>query len=426
MKRITLILLVAVSLFYSCHKEKSETPVDNLDARDSLYYIMKDWYFWYKEMPEVNKDDYQDPYTLLKAMRYQERDRWSYVIKYKELNDMMEGYYTGFGAAFGREYLSNALIWTVLYVYNESDLYKQGVRRGWKLVSVDGKEISRISEDQVWDMLSASSAKFVFVRQNGTKVSISAKRKTILTNTILKCDTLHLSSGVTGYIAYKSFYSNSSAEFKEAFSYLSRCGVTDLIVDLRYNGGGRLDITQELASYIIGNNYSDKPFANLIHNDLKSKWDTTYNFINTDYPLKISKAIFITTSSSASASEWLINGLKPFLSVTLVGSRTNGKPCAMYLFNYKDQYAFMPITSEGTNANNEGGFYGGIAVDVPSADDWTHDFGDRKESCLAEAIEYLESGTKRKSAVEETSKKSVFSGEDEALNSLFVDLPASK
>jgi carboxyl-terminal processing protease len=426
MKRIAFILFVAVSLFYSCHKEKSETPVDNLDARDSLYYIMNYWYYWYKEMPVVNKDDYNDPYSLLEGMRYKARDLWSYVSVYEEYNDRVEGYYTGFGAAFGREYLSNALIWTVLYVYNESDLYKQGVRRGWKLVSVNGNETSRMEDNEVNALLASSSAKIVFAKQDGTKVTVSAKRKRFLTNTILNCDTLHLSSGVTGYLAYKSFYLNSIEEFKEAFSYLSQCGVTDLIVDLRYNGGGRLSVAQELASYIIGNDYSDKAFNNIINNDLKSKWDTTYNFIKTDYPLNLKRVVFITTWNSASASECVINGLKPYIDVTLVGKRTMGKPCGMYAFNYKDQYAFAPISFEGTNANNEGGYYDGIPADISSDDDWTHDFGDRKESCLAAAIEYLESGTKKKSAVEETSKKTVFLGEDEELYSLFVDLPVSK
>jgi len=426
MKRIALILIASLSILFSCHKENGETPVDNLDARDSLYYLMKDWYFWYKEIPEVNKDDYKDPYSLLEAMKYKGRDWWSYVSVYEEYNDRIEGYYTGLGASFGSEFLAYATIRTVLYVYNESDLYKQGVRRGWKLVSVNGKETSRMDDNEVNALLTSSSAKIVFAKQDGSKVTVSAKRKSFLTNTILYCDTLHLSSGVTGYLSYKSFYLNSSEEFKEAFSYLSGCGVTDLIVDLRYNGGGRLSVAQELASYIIGNDYSDKAFEKLIHNDLRSNWDTTYNFITTDYPLNLKRVVFITTLSSASASECVINGLKPYIDVTLVGTRTMGKPCGMYAFNYKDQYAFVPISFEGTNANNEGGYYDGIPADIPSIDDWTHDFEDRKESCLAAAIEYLESGTKKKSAVEETSHRTVFLGDDEELNFLIADPPASK
>jgi carboxyl-terminal processing protease len=90
----------------------------------------------------------------------------------------------------------------------------------------------------------------------------------------------------------------------------------------------------------------------------------------------------------------VINGLKPIIPVICIGDTTNGKPTGMNLWTDNDEnYVFAPVTFEAVNADNAGGFYNGIPPDKYVPDDFTHDFSDRNELCLSEAIHYLETGS---------------------------------
>ncbi len=70
-------------------------------ARDSLYYLMRQWYYWYDQMPTVKKEDYTDPYELLEAMRYKTLDKWSFVADYNEFIAEMQGEFVGHGIRIG-------------------------------------------------------------------------------------------------------------------------------------------------------------------------------------------------------------------------------------------------------------------------------------------------------------------------------------
>jgi hypothetical protein len=101
--------------------------------------------------------------------------------------------------------------------------------------------------------------------------------------------------------------------------------------------------------------------------------------------------MFITTGSTASASELIINGFKPWLEVRSFGENTTGKPIGMYAWQF-DDYTFVPICFRFLNANDEGDFYEGLAPDVYVPDDLTVPFGDTEEDCLKAALQYLETG----------------------------------
>jgi hypothetical protein len=103
--------------------------------------------------------------------------------------------------------------------------------------------------------------------------------------------------------------------------------------------------------------------------------------------------IAICTRATGSASEDLINGLKPHLDVRCIGDTTNGKPVGMFGVNYKTNYMFWPIAFSVVNSANQGEFYKGIAPEKYVPDDFTRDWSDRKEFCLKEAIYYLEHGS---------------------------------
>ncbi|MDP4224623.1 MAG: S41 family peptidase [Bacteroidota bacterium] len=402
-----LITLVFASIFTSCKKDQNtgSPTLSDAMARDTLYYLMNDWYYWYNLMPAVTKDNYKDPYALMDAMRYTTFDHWSFVADYNEFVSEMEGNFVGHGIRIGLDESQKARI---AMIYSGSPLYASGVRRGWIVKSINGYNIAQIIHDgdatAYNTALGASTAgvtnTFVFTRPNGTDTTFSSTKKEFTVNSVLLYDTLHLSSGVTGHLVFESFIQPSHDELLTAFAYFRANNVKDLILDLRYNSGGYLYIAQELASYIAGNNVgTNSVFAKLSYNDKHTDQNVNYLFKTTPSPLDLPRMVVITTRLTASASEAVMNGLKPYLNLVTIGDTTTGKPVGMNGWAVGQKYFFWPVTFKMVNKNNEGDYFGGIIPDEEVFDDVTHDFADRRELCLKEAIHYLETGSTAKRAV---------------------------
>jgi C-terminal processing protease CtpA/Prc len=274
------------------------------------------------------------------------------------------------------------------------------VRRGWIVKKLNGTDLAPIfiSHDGTAysNLIGASSADvtntFLFQTPAGKDTTITSQKSAFTLNTVIVADTLHLKSGITGHLVFDQFISPSNQELKDAFTYFSQNNIKDLIVDLRYNGGGDLSVLTNMASYVAGSSKFSTPFLKLTFNDKNTKYNTTYNYNTISAPLSITRLIVITTRGTASASEDFINGLKPVFDVKTIGDTTNGKPVGMVGIPYKTDYMFWPISFSLVNASNTGEFYKGIAPIKEVADDITRDWNDRNESCLRESIYYLEHG----------------------------------
>ena len=206
-----------------------------------------------------------------------------------------------------------------------------------------------------------------------------------------------------------------------AFSYFSQNNIKDLIVDLRYNGGGDISVLTNLASYIAGAPKFNTPFLKLTFNDKNTASNKTYNFNSVAYPLSLTKLIVITTRGTASASEDLINGLRPILDVKCFGDTTNGKPVGMVGVQYKTDYMFFPITFSLVNSADFGDFYKGITPEKYVIDDITNDWNNRNEACLKEAIYYLEHGSVSAKALSVNHQPSIrFSEGTEKISNAYI------
>jgi hypothetical protein len=212
---------------------------------------------------------------------------------------------------------------------------------------------------------------------------------------VIVYDTLHYSNNkVTGHLVFDSFIQPSTDELATAFAYFKSVGVNDLILDLRYNTGGYLYVAQALASYIAGNSLAGKQdyFATLTYNSKHQDQNTSYIFQSTQSPLDLTRLVVISSRLTASASEAVMNGLKPFLDVVSVGDTTYGKPVGMNGWSVGEKYFYWPITFKMVNAANVGDYFAGLPPLKVVSDDITHDFSDRNELCLKAAINYLETG----------------------------------
>lgn len=434
MKKFILLSVFSLLILFSCKKEDPPPPVENdgtvtpAMARDTLYYIMKEFYFWYNLMPEVTKENYSDPYKLLDAMRYKQLDRWSFVADYDEFTAEMNGTFVGHGFRIGVDDAGNARI---AMIYNNSPLYAQGVRRGWIVKTVNGTAIAPIllsGNGQAYsDLIGPSTAGitnvFVFTKPDGTDATISSTKATFQLNSVLLYDTLNLKTGVTGHLVFESFINPSRTELATAFAFFKANNIKDLILDLRYNGGGYLDIAQTLASYIGGDALAGKVFAKLKYNDKHQNENYTYPFKTTAYSMNLSRMVVITTRNTASASEAVMNGLKPHINVVTVGDTTNGKPTGMNGWEVGKKYFMWPVTFKIVNSLDQGEYFGGIYPGKLAIDDITHDFTDRNEANLKEAINFLQNGAFTAKSFGVFRNKPQFSEKPDWMNNTF--LPAN-
>jgi carboxyl-terminal processing protease len=417
MKKIILITVLLIPLVYSCKKESDSTTEPTMEekARDGLYDLMKVMYFWYDKIPTIKVSDYQGPEDILEAMRYLPKDKWSFVANYDDFMASMEGSFVGHGIRMGLD-SSNKVV-RVISLYEGSDLWPKGVRRGWIIKEINDTPIAPIfisGDNTAYNNLMGPATagitnKFLFVKPDDTEVTYSSTKSSFTINSVTVSTILDLTSGKTGYLCFESFIEPSEEELNEAFADFKANNITDLIIDLRYNGGGYMSIAQQLASLVMGAADTTKVCYKLKYNSLvENDWNESYKFTRTASPLGLNRVVFITTGNTASASEVVINSLKPYITVMLVGTTTHGKPAGMNLWGFPFptssnqnpdyQYVFAPITFEYANASDEGGFYNGMTPDVLANDDITRDFGDPLELSLKAAIALLE-GTKASSAI---------------------------
>ena len=383
-------------LFSSCQKEESDTnklktyadTVNNIN--NQVHEVMRLNYLWYDSMPSVNHDNYNDPMKFIHAIENW-RDHWSFILTNDEYqSQFVTGDYYGFGFASG---FDNEMKLRVAYVFKSSALYKAGVTRGWTIKSINGVTPDTINFNSIFGENEKISKVFSFTRTDGKDTTISFTKKTITQNTVLAYDTLHVNSKVVGYISFLAFDLDADTELQQAFTYFQSNNVSELVLDLRYNGGGDLAITQNLANMLGGSSAAGKTFVNLTFNNKNTKQNQSFAFQSSPNALNINRLFVISTNETASASEVIINSLRGVdMPVILIGSHTNGKPVGMMQYKLNFNYYLYAINFKMTNAKGFGDYYGGLPVDKSETDDITHNFGDSREACLAQALYYIQNG----------------------------------
>ena len=374
----------------ACEKDDVKPDDPKILARDEFYKLMKDWYFWYDKMPEVDVEDYNTPEELLEALRYLPYDRFSYIAPKSEFENAVQGKYIGHGFGYSFDSEGNPRI---IFVFKDSPLYPEGVRRGWRILTVNGQTIDQYNYKIIFGASEIGVENTIkFLTPSDSTVVIKTAKKEIQKNTVLHYDTLFVAGKIVAHLVFEGFLEPSVNELADAFGFFKNVGANEMILDLRYNPGGRTDVAALLGSLISGEDTDNKVFFKYIHNDKKTSENEEVMFAKHINSLNLENLIVITSRMTYSASEIIINGLKPYLNVVTIGDATGGKPVGMKVWFYQD-YAFVPITFKIINANGEGDYFDGILPDAACEDDITRQFKDREEACLKEAIYYLATGS---------------------------------
>ncbi|MDF9797344.1 carboxyl-terminal processing protease [Catalinimonas alkaloidigena] len=397
------ILAFPLLIFTACQeedviKEQEEVNPDPVLVKEidtvklAVYDIMHEWYLWNVLIPEVNIEDYASADELMKAMMNKTLDKWSYIEDEEEYNALFEkGEYQGYGLRMAFDEDGNL---RVAFVYNDSPFGRAGVQRSWIINKIDGKNVKDLSAaGTLAQALEGTSHDFELIRSDGSKVNELLTKTTIGINTVLNDDIFQLGQTKVGYLAFNSFLATSEDELRVSFQKFKDENIQEMIIDLRYNGGGRVNIAEWMASNIIGDLSSGKNFIQYRFNQNKAaENDAQVPFNTPEIPLNLDRVIFITSNGSASASELLINGLRPFIDVQLIGDDTYGKPVGSFPFKVNG-YAINPISFKVLNDQGVGEYFEGLQADAYIKDDLTHDLGDPNEARLKEALYFIENGT---------------------------------
>ena len=405
--QFTLLLLTAVFTFQSCQDNDDVAPTSNLEVQDFIWKGLNQYYLWQADVPNLADDrfanqaalntflnGYPEPETLFDALRVDESiDRFSWIVDdYLELEGQLQGTSKNNGVEFGLSYMPGStteIFGYVKYIIANSDAANKNIKRGDFFTAVNG---TKITAGNYQSLLFSANENYTLnlADYNGTTIVGNGKSvsltKTVLTeNPILVNKVITSGTHKIGYLMYNAFYADFDNKLNDAFGALKSAGVTDLVLDLRYNSGGSILSATRLASMITGQ-FTGKVFA-------KQQWNAKIqaffekedpNSLNNYFTDKISsvsinslnmtKVYILTANGTASASELVINGLKPHISVVQIGDVTVGKNVgSVTLYDSPDftdekrnpnhKYAMQPIVLKIVNSVGFGDYFNGLQPD---------------------------------------------------------------
>lgn len=356
--------------------------------------VMRDLYLWYQHLPNVSIVRSPSPEAYLDAVRYRPLDSSFSYITTKAANDAFYSDSQFIGYGLSTTVAGGEL--RVLQVFGDSPASEAGLGRGDRLLEVDGRNVGAlIASGQTGGVFGPSEIGVQSIvrvsHRDGREETVTLTKRLVTIPTVSLTRVIDVDGRKVGYLHFRNFVRPSVAALDAAFASLSEARVDDLVLDLRYNGGGLVDVAVHLASVLGGAVTRGNVFAEYRHNDRNTRYDETVRFEATASTLDLSRLFVIATSASASASELVINSLRPFMPVVVIGDRTYGKPVGQYGIEFCEKVLF-PVAFSLVNANGEGDYFGGIPADCPAADDIEHELGAPEERSLAEALHFVRAG----------------------------------
>lgn len=410
MKNITskfiILLTVTLTFFTSCEKSDNYMASENDEIHLFIWRAMNNYYLWQPNVPDLSDtrftnigqlyaeySNFSSPRDLFESLRYQPGviDRFSWIVDdYIALENSFQGINLSNGMEFGLvRYASDAtkVFGYVRYVIPGSDAASQNIERGMLFTEVDGVQLT---ESNYRDLLlndstnyTISLAEFNSGNPVTNSTTINLSKTQLQENPVAIVKTIDEGSNKIGYLLYNQFSSSFDGELNAAFATFKSENITDLIIDLRYNGGGSVTTATYLGAMVTGQ-FNGQLFS-------KEQWNTkvmnaldasvfennfTNQIVNRDQnqnvilqepinSLNLNRVFFITSGSSASASELVMNSLSSYISVSSVGKKTIGKVQGSVTLYDSDNYtrtgenlasnhtwALQPLVLEIKNKDN--------------------------------------------------------------------------
>ena len=347
--------------------------------------IMSSYYLWYDRVAPVDYAAADSPEELMQEMIYPELDHWSGIQRQQERSEFYDqGRFQGFGYTLGLDADGGLRI---SWVHEGSAAGRAGLDRGALIIGVNGKDIGELSSAELNNELSQDVVVHRIQELNGTIHDVELQQGDVDITSVKSTTILDSARGPVGYLMFTTFVRPGEDELRAAFAQFRAAGVTQLVIDLRYNGGGLLSTAAVLGS-LINQNGAGEPLIVETYNQLHQDMNRHRLMFPEPEAVDVPSVVFLATGRTASASEQVINGLAPYLDVKVVGSRTLGKPVGADSWTHCD-YAIAPITFHSLNVAGEGDYFGGIKPWCEVPDDLLHELGDRDEAQLHAALRVL-------------------------------------
>jgi len=446
----TLLILFILLLSFSCSDDKVDPKTSNKEenitgeeaVNNWIYGIMDEWYLWYDEMPQSSTLNYlSNSQEFYKSLLIKSKDGVTInntFYYFSTLEETKATKATSENSTYGIYYVdyndeaNNRHYFQILYVIPNSPADKSDLKRGDIIYEINDKPITASD-----NLLSGSAVSLtlvdshinvvnkIYFTKRADKIALGSSED--MNDVIIKDTIIDKGEKKIAYLVYNSFETGRNNEDNAYNTHLCKIfkgfkdgGVNEMVLDLRYNGGGRLTCALMLASMLAPEQdlNNEGEFARLKYNDKKTtsifgssainyysdKFDKnyysasskTYNYTNSDGAnLNLKRLYVLVGGNTASASELIINGLKPYYDVTIIGTKTIGKNVGSNEYtNSTKTWKMHPITFDIYNKNMENDYDDGFIPDI-EVDELDPnfinviDFGDANEPLLKAAIEKI-------------------------------------
>jgi len=417
---------------------EEEENTQNFEVEEFIYSGMEEIYLYKADVPELGYGffptteakekfftSFETPEDLFYDGLVASQDRFSFLVDdYVSLENSFKGVSTTNGMSLGLVlYSGDKVLAYVRYVLPNTSAEAAGIKRGDMFIKVDGVQMD---ENNYQDLLAKSSYEIEVAYLNGNTITSTGEKVTLTqaeynSNPVYIVKTLDVEGVKVGYLMYNSFTSNYDDDLNAAFLELKNAGISELVLDLRYNGGGSVETAVDISSMITGQ------FENEIF--MKEQWNEKYqnawepeSYINrfntkvnsgaTINSLNLSKVYVLTTNRTASASELVINGLDPYINVVQVGGTTTGKfQASVTLYdssnfgrqnaNPNHTYAIQPLVLKSVNSAGKSDYVDGLTPDVAIEENLgaLGTLGDPSEPLLNAALNHILGKAQKQQAI---------------------------
>lgn len=449
-KKIAVVLLMAIT-FYNCSSEKEQTPQE-IEVHTFAWKGLNAYYLWQSSVLELqdnyfnNQNElnsflaaYDSPESLFESLLNRPTDRFSWMVEdYTALENSFQGINESTGMEFGlKRYKDNdtKVYGYVRYVVPNSSAAINNVERGMIFNAVNGTQLTDTNYNSLLFDSNANLNIELASYNDGNPISngtfINLTKEQVVENPVAIYNVIPENGKKIGYLLYNQFSSTYDAQLNAAFNFFKAENIDELIVDLRYNGGGSVKTATYLGSMITGqfdeqvyskevwnekvqNAISEDRFLNYFTDEILN-FDQNENIVLQEpiNSLNLTKAYFIVTGSTASASELVINSLRAYIDVAIIGTTTVGKQVGSVTLydsenltktgvnlNPNHTYAIQPIVLEISNKDNQNellGFTPGVTLPgVEIAEDYGNlgVLGNKTEPLLQRTLSYITNGAR--------------------------------
>lgn len=416
-----ILIIICLLVFAACEKEDNNGPKTDDEVNQWIERIMKDHYLWNHELPDETTLDFsQEPENFFNALLSDKDGKnisgqhipfstLEQAVKSKSIMSENNSYGFDFATTSVQSGSNIYRAAVVIYVLKGSPADEAGLKRGDWIIGVNGS----LGTIQNYDVLRNGGSTTLQLamydeRQQGlvptNTVTLGASR--IVEDTPFLKDSIYTYGNKRiGYLMYNHFtsgpdgYSDTSYNLylEQLFEKFKGQQVTEFVLDLRYNGGGNLVCAQLLASLLVQKEHLGEPFCHIEYNEDNKNSNRSMPFLNNSevgsVNLDLKRLYVLVGSTTASASELVINTLRPYLgesNVCLIGLQTLGKTVGMNVYDESDKYGWIlsPVSFRIYNKDCEADYEDGFVPDIRLNEfEWNlTELGDTNDPLLARAI----------------------------------------